>query len=164
MEVKVVLTSEEIKRGLKHYRRIARQDLLRAEETDNPEAFTRHAEARRAVYAHLTEIAEAMSPDEVDAGVGGATANHIAVMLGRLAQKHQVLVVTHLAQVAAHATSHFVVEKGDEGDRTVTRVRQVEQQDRPIALARMLSGKVTESSLAHARDLPVAASGSVSST
>lgn len=65
MEVKVVLTSEEIKRGLKHYRRIARQDLLRAEETDNPEAFTRHAEARRAVYAHLTEIAEAMSPDEV---------------------------------------------------------------------------------------------------
>lgn len=102
--------------------------------------------------------------DEVDAGVGGATANHIAVMLGRLAQKHQVLVVTHLAQVAAHATSHFVVEKGDEGDRTVTRVRQVEQQDRPIELARMLSGKVTEASLEHARELLVAARGSVSST
>ncbi len=65
MDVKVVLTSEEIKRGLKHYRRIARQDLLRAEETDNPDAFTRHAEARRSVYAYLTEIAETMSPDEV---------------------------------------------------------------------------------------------------
>lgn len=65
MDVKVVLTSEEIKRGLKHYRRIARQDLLRAEETDNPEAFKRHAEARRSVYAYLTEVAETSAPDEV---------------------------------------------------------------------------------------------------
>jgi len=65
MDVKVVLSSEEIKRGLKHYRRIARQDLLRAEETDNPEAFKRHAEARRSVYAYLTEVAEQKAPDEV---------------------------------------------------------------------------------------------------
>lgn len=65
MDVKVVLTSEEIKRGLKHYRRIARQDLLRAEETDNPTAFKRHAEARRSVYAYLTEVAETKAPNEV---------------------------------------------------------------------------------------------------
>lgn len=65
MDVKVVLTSEEIKRGLKHYRRIARQDLLRADETDNPDAFKRHAEARRSVYAYLTEIAETKGPAEV---------------------------------------------------------------------------------------------------
>ncbi len=65
MDVKVVLSSDEIKRGLKHYRRIARQDLLRADETDNPEAFKRHAEARRSVYAFLTEVAESKSPDDV---------------------------------------------------------------------------------------------------
>ena len=65
MDVKVVLSSEEIKRGLKHYRRIARQDLLRAEETDNPEAFKRHAEARRSVDAYLTDVAETKAPDEV---------------------------------------------------------------------------------------------------
>ncbi len=65
MEVKVVLTSEEIQRGLKHYRRIAKQDLLLATETDNPDAFRRHAEARRSVYAHLSELAETMSPSEV---------------------------------------------------------------------------------------------------
>ena len=47
MDVKVVLSTEEIVRGLKHYRRIAKQDLLLANETDNPEAFRRHAEARR---------------------------------------------------------------------------------------------------------------------
>lgn len=65
MDVKVVLTSEEIKRGLKHYRRIARQDLLRAAETDDPEFFRRHAEARRSVYADLAEKAERLAPSEV---------------------------------------------------------------------------------------------------
>ncbi len=65
MDVKVVLSSEEIIRGLKHYRRIAKQDLLRSPETDNPEAFRRHAEARRTVYAHLTEIAQTRSPADV---------------------------------------------------------------------------------------------------
>lgn len=65
MEVKVVLSSEEILRGLKHYRRIAKQDLLLANETDNPEAFKRHAEARRGIYSYLSEIAETRSPAEV---------------------------------------------------------------------------------------------------
>jgi hypothetical protein len=65
MDVKVVLSSEEIIRGLKHYRRIAKQDLLRAPETDDPEAFRMHAEARRSVYAELSELAEIKSPDEV---------------------------------------------------------------------------------------------------
>ena len=65
MDVKVVLSSEEIVRGLKHYRRIAKQDLLLANETDNPEVFRRHAEARREIYAHLSEIAEVRSPAEV---------------------------------------------------------------------------------------------------
>jgi len=65
MDVKVVLSSDEIIRGLKHYRRIAKQDLLRSAETANPDAFRRHAEARRTVYAHLTEIAQSQSPSEV---------------------------------------------------------------------------------------------------
>ena len=58
MEFKVTLTTEEIVRGLKHYRRIAKQDVLRAPETPNPEVFRRHAEARREVYAKLAEVAE----------------------------------------------------------------------------------------------------------
>lgn len=67
MDVKVVLSSEEIIRGLKHYRRIAKQDILRATETANPAAFQQHAEARRAVYARLAELAERMTPSEVAA-------------------------------------------------------------------------------------------------
>lgn len=65
MEAKVVLSTDEIIRGLKHYRRIARQDLLRAPETEFPERFTQHAEARREVYSELTEIAETATPDDV---------------------------------------------------------------------------------------------------
>lgn len=65
MDVKVVLSTEEILRGLKHYRRIAKQDLLRAPETPDPEAFRQHAEARRGVYAELSKIAEDGGPDEV---------------------------------------------------------------------------------------------------
>ena len=65
MDVKVVLSSEEILRGLKHYRRIAKQDLLRCSQTDDPERFRRHAEARRAIYADLAAIAEEHRPEDV---------------------------------------------------------------------------------------------------
>ncbi len=64
MDVKVVLSSDEIIRGLKHYRRIAKQDLLRATEADDPDRGN-HAEARREVYAYLTDLAEKLSPAEV---------------------------------------------------------------------------------------------------
>ena len=65
MDVKVVLSTDEIVRGLKHYRRIAKQDLLRAAEAEHPEAFRRHAEARREVYAELAELAAEATPEEV---------------------------------------------------------------------------------------------------
>lgn len=65
MDVKVVLSTDEILRGLKHYRRIAKQDLLRADQADHPDAFRRHAEARREVYARLAEIATGGTPEEV---------------------------------------------------------------------------------------------------
>ncbi len=65
MDVKVVLSSDEIIRGLKHYRRIAKQDVLRAAETANPEVFRVHAESRRDIYALLTKIAETQSPQDV---------------------------------------------------------------------------------------------------
>jgi hypothetical protein len=65
MEVQVVLSSDEIIRGLKHYRRIAKQDILRAPESTNPATALRHAEARREVYAALMETAERSTPQAV---------------------------------------------------------------------------------------------------
>lgn len=61
----VVLSSDELLRGLKHYRRIAKQDILRAPETEYPDAFRTHAEARREVYAKLSAVAEQGSPQSV---------------------------------------------------------------------------------------------------
>ena len=92
--------------------------------------------------------------DEVDAGVGGATALEIGRRLARLARHAQVIVVTHLAQVAAFADRHFVVSKSDDGSVTTSGVRLVQGSDRLAVLARMMGGLDTsESALAHAAEL-----------
>jgi DNA repair protein RecN (Recombination protein N) len=91
--------------------------------------------------------------DEVDAGIGGAAALAVAAQLSRLARSRQVLVVTHLAQLAARADHHYKVEKGLEGGRTLTRVRRLSEQERLEELARMLSGNTSEAALGHAREL-----------
>lgn len=91
--------------------------------------------------------------DEVDAGIGGAAARAVADQLARLAGSRQVLVVTHLAQIAARADWHFKVEKDVEAGRTVSRVRLLSGQERLEEIARMLSGVASEAALSHAREL-----------
>lgn len=91
--------------------------------------------------------------DEVDAGVGGAVALEIGRRLARLAEHAQVLVVTHLAQVAAFADVHLVVAKSSDGQVTTSGLRRVEGDDRATELARMMGGLDAESARAHARDL-----------
>ncbi|WP_430646703.1 DNA repair protein RecN [Agromyces sp. GXS1127] len=92
--------------------------------------------------------------DEVDAGVGGAAAIEIGRRLARLAERSQVIVVTHLAQVAAFASNHLSVVKGTDGRVTASSVRQLEGAEREAEMARLLSGLAdSESGLAHAREL-----------
>lgn len=91
--------------------------------------------------------------DEVDAGIGGATATAVGQRLAELARTHQVIVVTHLAQVAACADAHYVVRKLVDGDAASTTVAPVEAQARVNEIARMLSGNESEASIAHAREL-----------
>ncbi len=93
--------------------------------------------------------------DEVDAGIGGATAMAVGEKLARLASEdRQVLCVTHLAQLAAFADVHHVVEKGLSGGRTVTSSRQVADEDRVAELSRMLGGDPdARAGLEHAREL-----------
>lgn len=103
--------------------------------------------------------------DEVDAGVGGHTAASLGAVLRDLACSHQVIVVTHLAQVAVLADKHYVVRKVDDapgagpmpssGLHTV--IEEVSGKERDAEVARMLSGTVDEASLAHARTLRKAA-------
>jgi DNA repair protein RecN (Recombination protein N) len=92
--------------------------------------------------------------DEVDAGVGGASATEVGRRLATLAQSAQVIVVTHLAQVAAFATNHLSVVKDSDGTVTESSVRQLEGEDRVAEMARLLSGLPdSESGLTHAREL-----------
>lgn len=91
--------------------------------------------------------------DEVDAGVGGATARSLAQVLADLARTHQVIVVTHLAQVAVQGSVHYVVRRSDDGDMPETRLVRVEGSDRVTEVARLLSGDASDESLAHARQL-----------
>lgn len=95
--------------------------------------------------------------DEVDAGVGGRAAVQIGRRLARLARTHQVIVVTHLPQVAAFADAHLVVDSGN-GRAKASGVRRIEDEDRVAELARMLAGLgESDSGRAHARELLEAA-------
>ena len=92
--------------------------------------------------------------DEVDAGVGGQAAVEIGRRLARLARTHQVLVVTHLPQVAAFADRHLVVAKDTSGAITTSGVRIVEETERARELARMLAGLPdSDLGIAHAEEL-----------
>lgn len=91
--------------------------------------------------------------DEVDAGVGGATARSLAQVLADLARTHQVIVVTHLAQVAVQGAVHYVVRRDDSSDVPETVLVQVSGDERVREIARLLSGDASAESLAHARRL-----------
>ncbi len=95
--------------------------------------------------------------DEVDAGVGGRAATEIGRRLAMLAGDHQVIVVTHLAQVAAFADRHYVVDAGPGDAVGSSAVRPVEGAARELELARMLGGTDGASARAHAADLLSAA-------
>ncbi|MCX6566373.1 MAG: DNA repair protein RecN [Candidatus Aminicenantes bacterium] len=92
--------------------------------------------------------------DEIDAGIGGKTAEFVAQKLRSLASRHQVLCVTHLPQIASFAAHHYTITKRTEKDRTFTTIRKLNPDQRVEELARLMSGSlVTETSLANARDM-----------
>src|SRR6202165_1341420 len=93
--------------------------------------------------------------DEVDAGIGGEAAIQVGLRLKKLGERHQVLVVTHLAQIASFADHHLVVEKSPAKDgRNVVTVRELAgQEERARELARMMSGGVTAKAVARAHEL-----------
>jgi DNA repair protein RecN (Recombination protein N) len=113
-----------------------------------------HLAMRTVLRRRRTETGLTLLFDEVDSGLGGATAAALAELLAELAAVDQVLVVTHLPQVAARADGHFKVEKVVEKGRAVTRVAALESEQRETEVARMLAGdELTESAREHARVL-----------
>ena len=112
------------------------------------------------VVLGATDVRETLVFDEVDAGVGGSVAVSLAAVLADLAKTHQVIVVTHLAQVAVRGNVHYKVEKQNGADGIPeTRLWQLDEGERVDEVARMLSGEVTETAKAHAMELLAAAQG-----
>lgn len=109
--------------------------------------------ALKVVLARL-DAAGTLIFDEVDAGIGGATANAVGERLARLGQERQILVVTHAPQVAARAEHHFNVMKKVVGGRTMVEVRELTAAERRDEIARMLAGaEITDAARAAADSL-----------
>ena len=109
-----------------------------------------------AVVVVLAETRErtALVFDEIDAGIGGATATAVGARIGRLARSGQVACVTHLAQLATWAERHYVLEKHERRGATTISVREVENAaERTNEIARMLSGEPHDAALKHAREM-----------
>lgn len=91
--------------------------------------------------------------DEIDAGLGGHAANAVAVQLEKLSRTHQVIAITHLAQIAAKAGTHFCVSKKEDAGRTISTIEEIEGDERIKEIARLLSGEVSDIAIEHARSL-----------
>jgi len=92
--------------------------------------------------------------DEIDAGIGGRTAQAVGEKLSRLASEHQILCVTHSPQIASIGDFHYLIKKESTNEHTLTRVFRIEGEDRVNELARMLGGaQITKNTLAHAKEM-----------
>jgi DNA repair protein RecN (Recombination protein N) len=92
--------------------------------------------------------------DEIDAGISGRVAQAVGKKLQQLSQSHQILVITHLPQIASAGTQHYLVEKDVLNGKSVTAVRRLESRERPEAIARLLVGEtISETHLRSAREL-----------
>jgi len=104
------------------------------------------------IKTHNSEL-KTLIFDEVDAGIGGITAQHVSRRLKAVSKNYQVLCITHLPQMAALSDNHLMVEKKIESDRAAIFVKPLTANERCNEIARMLSGKITDVSLKHAKEL-----------
>ncbi|MFA7379692.1 MAG: DNA repair protein RecN [Bacteroidia bacterium] len=107
----------------------------------------------KTVVAHLTQLPTLIF-DEIDTGISGETARQVGDVMKKLAEKHQVICITHLPQIAGKAHQHYFVYKESDSKTTHSNMRLLNSNERIEEIAKMLSGsKPTESALANAREL-----------
>ena len=91
--------------------------------------------------------------DEIDTGISGHAASNVSLVMKELAKSHQIIAITHLAQIASRADSHILVDKSEENGRTVSHLRYISGDDKVREIARLLSGDESEISMRHAESL-----------
>ncbi|MGC8767796.1 DNA repair protein RecN [Calditerrivibrio sp.] len=99
------------------------------------------------------DIVDTLIFDEIDTGISGITAKKVAEKLKKISESKQVIVITHLPVVAAMGDKHFHLTKIDEGSKTKTTIRSLDEEERKYVLASMIAGEITENSLKQAEEL-----------
>ncbi len=113
--------------------------------------------AVKAVMADEDDI-ETLIFDEIDTGISGRTAQKVSEKMAVIARKHQVLCITHLAQIASMADQHYLIEKKPEGSRTVTQIGLLSENESIAELARILGGaEITDAVMENAREMKMLA-------
>lgn len=102
------------------------------------------------VTADIVSV-DTMIFDEIDTGISGETANALAMKLGVIGKNHQVICVTHLAQVASFGHTHFYISKFDEEGKTKTKLEKLDPENRVKEIARLIGGVISDFSLNHAK-------------
>lgn len=116
-------------------------------------------EVSRIMLAIKTALSEADQTgvlvfDEIDIGISGRIAQKVGKVMKKLSLGHQIIAITHLAQIAALADEHLLVEKETEGTSTITKIRSLDKNEKVIEVAKLLSGeKVTDASIKSAKEL-----------
>lgn len=107
-----------------------------------------------AIKSIINDGIDTMIFDEIDTGVSGSAAQKIAKKLSAISKGRQVICVSHQPQLAAFADNHYVVTKQEEGDRTVTRLKELSSDERVAELARIIDGdNITETAIKHAKEM-----------
>ena len=129
------------------------QDLLPLGNIASGGELSRVMLAVKAVLADHDEIAT-MIFDEIDVGISGRTAQMVAEKLAVIAKEHQVICISHLAQIAAMADTQYLIEKRNDSDHTNSRIRKLNQEESVQELARILGGaQITEAVLKSAGEM-----------
>lgn len=102
------------------------------------------------VTADIVSV-DTMIFDEIDTGISGDTANALAVKLASIGKNHQVICVTHLAQVASFGSTHFFISKFDDNGKTKTQLNLLVDSSRVTEIARLIGGNISDFSLSHAK-------------
>ena len=97
------------------------------------------------------DAVDTMIFDEIDTGISGDTANVLAMKLAKIGKKHQVVCVTHLAQVASYGKSHFYISKAEVDGKTKTSLKNLDYNGRVSEIARIIGGNISDFSLGHAK-------------
>lgn len=108
--------------------------------------------AIKTVLADVDKVST-MVFDEIDTGISGKAAKAVSEKMEKIAQKHQIFVVTHLAVIAAHAQNNFYISKSIENEKTKTNIRLLREEETIQEIARILTGEITETAIKHATEL-----------